>query len=117
MLNVFCLTGNSELRVCPSTPLLYTPGRRRSKFPETREHTLLPPVTKAIIQTVKCNKNNRQTVIAQFDNDIEFNVAKFKYLGKTLTNSIEQGPSSKANRALASQEIYPALYGIRSFIT
>jgi hypothetical protein len=80
MLNVFCLTSNSELRAYPPTLLLYTPGRGRSKFPDTREHPLLPPVTIAAVLTVKRNNNNGQSDIAQFYSDIEF-----LYFGKVQT--------------------------------
>jgi hypothetical protein len=39
----------------------YTSGRERSKFPDTREHPLLPPATKATVLTVKCDKSNGQS--------------------------------------------------------
>jgi len=64
----------------PPTLLLYTAGRGRSKFPDTHEHPLFPPATNATVLTVKCNKNNRQSVIAQFYSDIEFHIlAKSKH--------------------------------------
>ena len=68
-------------------------------------HCFLPP-QKAAVLTVKCNKNNRQSVVVQFYSDIQFNVVeKFKHLGETLTKAIEQGSSSKVDHVLASQEI------------